>query len=418
MRPFVRTEIPRDFDPRLVNILRGLTGYLEQVDKGFGKLQRGEVPSGGSQSLPAGISSHHLLTDLNTNDDHQYYAYLPGRSGGQTLHGTPPASLSASWTNAGNFITASSKTPASTWSAIAVDTTADAGDIVVLLIATLPFDSETDSDTTHHDTITDTQSNTWVKLKEHTYSPDTFLNGSTISVWACVVNSALVAGVDTLEVGYDASVDAMAISSHRFTGGAGTITVAAYGQKSDNLSQPTAISVSAARDNYLFVRLTSQGQGGSTVIGNYSASAGFTAFDHTDSKTTSGTGNVGSFGEYQIGLSTGASTDPSSTADGYYNSILVALTIPPASVGDLTLKSQNHSQAGTIHLHDDAVNVATAASQKLGFWGATANVQPTTAITAATFVANTSLIVDDSATFDGYTIGQVVAALRREGLLD
>jgi hypothetical protein len=61
--------------------------------------------------------------------------------------------------------------------------------------------------------------------------------------------------------------------------------------------------------------------------------------------------------------------------------------------------------------------IGTATSQKLSFWNATPNVQPTTAITAGAFVANTSGITDDTATFDGYTIGQVVAALRRIGAL-
>jgi len=61
--------------------------------------------------------------------------------------------------------------------------------------------------------------------------------------------------------------------------------------------------------------------------------------------------------------------------------------------------------------------IGTATSQKLSLWNATPNVQPTTAITAGAFVANTSGITDDTATFDGYTIGQVVAALRRIGAL-
>jgi hypothetical protein len=41
----------------------------------------------------------------------------------------------------------------------------------------------------------------------------------------------------------------------------------------------------------------------------------------------------------------------------------------------------------------------------------------TTAVAAAAFVANTSLIANDSATFGGYTMGQVVAALKAQGLL-
>lgn len=63
------------------------------------------------------------------------------------------------------------------------------------------------------------------------------------------------------------------------------------------------------------------------------------------------------------------------------------------------------------------MKIGTAAAQKLGLWGATPIVQPTTAIAAATFVANTSGIADDTATFDGYTLGQMAKALRNIGAL-
>lgn len=61
--------------------------------------------------------------------------------------------------------------------------------------------------------------------------------------------------------------------------------------------------------------------------------------------------------------------------------------------------------------------IGTATTQKIGLWNATPIVQPTTAVAAATFVANTSAIANDTATFDGYTIGQVVKALRNIGIL-
>ena len=63
------------------------------------------------------------------------------------------------------------------------------------------------------------------------------------------------------------------------------------------------------------------------------------------------------------------------------------------------------------------LKIGTATSQKLSLWNATPIVQPTTAVAAATFVANTSGIVNDTATFDGYTIGQIVKALRNIGAL-
>jgi hypothetical protein len=81
----------------------------------------------------------------------------------------------------------------------------------------------------------------------------------------------------------------------------------------------------------------------------------------------------------------------------------------------------------TVITYKDAFNIAfntttgtkigTTNLQKLSFWNATPIVQPTTAVAAAAFVANTSLIANDTATFDGYTIGQIVKALRNAGLL-
>lgn len=61
--------------------------------------------------------------------------------------------------------------------------------------------------------------------------------------------------------------------------------------------------------------------------------------------------------------------------------------------------------------------IGAATNQKLGFWNATPVIQPTNAIAAAAFVANTSGIVDDSATWGGYTAGQIVAALKQIGIL-
>ena len=63
------------------------------------------------------------------------------------------------------------------------------------------------------------------------------------------------------------------------------------------------------------------------------------------------------------------------------------------------------------------IKIGTAASQKIGLWGATPIVQPTTAITAATYASVSGSFVKASDTFDGYSIGQVVKALRNEGLL-
>jgi len=61
--------------------------------------------------------------------------------------------------------------------------------------------------------------------------------------------------------------------------------------------------------------------------------------------------------------------------------------------------------------------LGTATNQKISFWNATPIEQPTTAVAAAAFVANAGTAVNDASTFDGYTLGKVVKALRNAGLL-
>jgi hypothetical protein len=62
--------------------------------------------------------------------------------------------------------------------------------------------------------------------------------------------------------------------------------------------------------------------------------------------------------------------------------------------------------------------IGTATTEKLSFWNATPIVQPTTGIAEAAFVENLGgSIVNVDSTFDGYTMQQVVKALRNMGAL-
>lgn len=62
--------------------------------------------------------------------------------------------------------------------------------------------------------------------------------------------------------------------------------------------------------------------------------------------------------------------------------------------------------------------LGTATNQKLSFWNATPIVQPTTAVAGGAFITgSTAQPVYNASTFDGYTIAQVVKALRNTGLL-
>jgi hypothetical protein len=57
------------------------------------------------------------------------------------------------------------------------------------------------------------------------------------------------------------------------------------------------------------------------------------------------------------------------------------------------------------------------AGVKMGLFGTNPVVQPTTASAAATFVAGAGTAVNDASTFDGYTLKQIVKALRTIGAL-
>lgn len=74
--------------------------------------------------------------------------------------------------------------------------------------------------------------------------------------------------------------------------------------------------------------------------------------------------------------------------------------------------------SGAAKLVDGSGNTKIAANTTgVGFYGVTPVARATTGISAGAFVANTSGIADDTATFGGYTMGQVVAALKAIGIL-
>ena len=100
------------------------------------------------------------------------------------------------------------------------------------------------------------------------------------------------------------------------------------------------------------------------------------------------------------------------------------LTISSSSgVAGITLDGQNSNAltlgAGRNISFDTATGtkIGSTTSQKFAFWNATPIVQPTTAVADAAFVSNSGTTVHETSTFDGYTLQQIVKALRNTGLL-
>ena len=172
--------------------------------------------------------------------------------------------------------------------------------------------------------------------------------------------------------------------------------------------------------------------GGATIVGNSSITHEQNGnFQIIGSGGTEGTitiRNSSSNNRFIETNSTGTFTIRNSGNGNITLSALRTVTISNSSAGYNIIISaaQNINLQSDIVISDEknitlnattGTKIGTATTQKLSLWNATPDVQPTTAITAAAFVANTSGIVDDTATFGGYTLGQIVAALKRIGAL-
>jgi hypothetical protein len=95
---------------------------------------------------------------------------------------------------------------------------------------------------------------------------------------------------------------------------------------------------------------------------------------------------------------------------GNGGSITMASGVGEASGGPIYIKSGSGSTYA-IHVQDDGVNT------QIGLYGAAPVARPTTSTASATFVAGTGTAINSASTFDGYTIGKVVKALRNVGIL-
>ncbi len=138
---------------------------------------------------------------------------------------------------------------------------------------------------------------------------------------------------------------------------------------------------------------------------------GLSVTPSTANGTLPSTGNVAFYvdsadNHFKVIDSSGSVTDITGAGDDSIGAVTFT--------GDITISDGENIILDTT----TGTQIGTAAAQKLGFLGATPIIQQTTTSqTAATFAANTSGISDDTATWDGYTIGDVVAILRTYGLM-
>lgn len=164
----------------------------------------------------------------------------------------------------------------------------------------------------------------------------------------------------------------------------------------------------------------SGGQGGSSGLGGSVTCTGGAGKTGGSVNFTGGTGDTVA-GEIYI---TGGSSYTSGGVGGGFQFIGGSCTEPGGKGGDIFIATgQGNTTGGTISLSSalgatpsiQVTDNGTAAL--LGFYGATPVPQPSTSGGSATFVANAGTAVNDASTFDGYTIKQVVKALKNLGIL-
>ena len=121
----------------------------------------------------------------------------------------------------------------------------------------------------------------------------------------------------------------------------------------------------------------------------------------------------------------GRDTGDDSTIGGAGTNLTVragdgATSKPTGAGGNLIFRCANGVGTGvmTFYKVDGTTKIQEFDNTGVAWWAKTPIAQPTTASGAAAFVANTSGIANDTATYGGYTIGQIAKALIDYGLLN
>lgn len=171
------------------------------------------------------------------------------------------------------------------------------------------------------------------------------------------------------------------------------------------------------------------GQSASTTGGNGTVAIGYLSGGGTGTHNismgqSSGGGMTTGSGNIHIGYRTVAS----GVTTGNYNTLIGGNSVVGAVSNNVAISDGqgnkvlwfNSVNALVSDLKIDTttgIKIGTATTNKLAFWNATPIVQPTTAVAAATFVVGLGTAVTDASTFDGYTLSQIVKALRNTGIL-
>ena len=186
--------------------------------------------------------------------------------------------------------------------AITTSATAEAGNLVVLIVA-LDNHSTSDQQTTEISSISDSGSNTWTKAGEYCNGQGAANAGATVSVWFSKLTTQIASG-GTITATLANSKTYKCLTAWEFTVGSGTIQTAGTLQVEAVDSGDTgsmAISGLTSKE-YLFVRGVASEEGSIQMFTPTASHTEFTEVDAAD--------NMAATGEFRILTGTGDTSNP------------------------------------------------------------------------------------------------------------
>jgi hypothetical protein len=231
--------------------------------------------------------------------------------------------------------TANTKTTGTSLAVTVATANIPAGALVVVRGVTDNVQASSGATTNH--TVTDSQSNTYTRLTEGTYSAGGAADGVTASLFYSVLTTGLAAGTDTLTLGSaDVPARAVAVEEFSFTGTL-NYNADANGWVGTSAS-PTVTLTGLAEGQYLlFAELGFE----NTVDTTYTQASGFTNYGNVKFGTSGGgdASNVASGGGYRLAKNvTGGSFNPTlgASSDGVALIAAIYETHAPANVTAVT----------------------------------------------------------------------------------
>jgi hypothetical protein len=253
--------------------------------------------------------------------------------------------------------------------------------------------TDTSSGDTTRLSCADSQGNTYLKVREHTFSAGAADDGITGALFVSRVTTELATGVDTITVTSDTARTAKAVSVREFSAGAALAVEQVAVDAGGNIDPPFPLSLSGMTSReYLLLRLDASEDNGDT---SYAQDADYTPITAANSAGGALVTNATINGGFRVATLTGDTCAPTASENRDRVAILAALyetagtdkAVVPASVSaDSTVSAtvtvgsggfqhlgSNIAASGTLHQVSGMISTGALAVLSVGNVGTPPN---------------------------------------------